>query len=79
MQFLADILGRPVERPKVTETTAVGAAYLAGRTAGLCPDLKDFAALWRAERRFEPSMNPLTAAHKYTGWREAVRRTLTPR
>ena len=79
MQFLADILGRPVERPKVTETTAVGAAYLAGRTAGLCPDLKDFAGEWRAERRFEPRMDPLTAAHKYTGWRDAVRRTLTPR
>ncbi len=79
MQFLADILGRPVERPKVTETTAVGAAYLAGRTAGLCPDLKDFAARWRADRRFTPGMDPLTAARKYTGWRDAVRRTLTPR
>ncbi len=79
MQFLADILGRPVERPAVTETTAVGAAYLAGRTAGLCPDLKDFAAQWRCERRFEPRMETLTAARKYTGWRDAVRRTLTPR
>ncbi len=79
MQFLADILGRPVERPRVTETTAVGAAYLAGRTAGLCPDLKDFAARWRCERRFEPRMESLTAAHKYGGWRDAVRRTLTPR
>ncbi len=79
MQFLADILGRPVERPAVTETTAVGAAYLAGRTAGLCPDLKDFAAQWRCERRFTPRMESLTAARKYAGWREAVRRTLTPR
>ena len=79
MQFLADILGRPVERPKVTETTAVGAAYLAGRTAGLCPDLNDFAAQWRCERRFAPGMEALTAAHKYAGWRDAVRRTLTPR
>ena len=79
MQFLADILGRPVERPAVTETTAVGAAYLAGRACGLCPDLKDFAARWRAERRFEPRMDPLTAAQKYAGWRDAVRRTLTPR
>ncbi len=78
MQFLADILGRPVERPAVTETTAVGAAYLAGRTAGICPDLKDFAAQWRCERRFTPRMEPLTAARKYAGWREAVRRTLTP-
>ncbi len=79
MQFLADILGRPVECPAVTETTAVGAAYLAGRTAGLCPDLKDFAAQWRCQRRFEPRMEPLTAARKYAGWRDAVRRTLTPR
>jgi glycerol kinase len=77
MQFLADILGRPVERPKVIETTAVGAAYLAGRTAGLCPDINDFAALWRAERRFTPRMESLTAAQKYAGWRDAVRRTLT--
>jgi glycerol kinase len=77
MQFLADILGRPVERPKVIETTAVGAAYLAGRTAGLCPDINDFAALWRAERRFAPRMESLTAAQKYAGWRDAVRRTLT--
>jgi glycerol kinase len=79
MQFLADILGRPVERPAVTETTAVGAAYLAGRTAGLCPDLQGFAGQWRSERRFEPRMETLTAAHKYAGWRDAVRRTLTPR
>ena len=77
MQFLADILGRPVERPAVTETTAVGAAYLAGRTAGICPDLQGFAAQWRCERRFAPRMDPLTAARKYTGWRDAVRRTLT--
>ena len=79
MQFLADILGRPVESPAVTETTAVGAAYLAGRAAGLCPDPADFAARWRCNRRFEPVMNPLTAARKYSGWRDAVRRTLTPR
>jgi glycerol kinase len=79
MQFLADILGRPVERPAVTETTAVGAAYLAGRTAGLCQDLQGFAAQWRSERRFAPRMETLTAARKYAGWQEAVRRTLTPR
>ena len=79
MQFLADILGVPVDRPKVMETTALGAAYLAGRTAGLCPDLDGFAAQWRLDRRFEPHMDEATRAQKYAGWRDAVRRTLTAR
>ena len=57
MQFLSDILAMPVERPKVMETTAVGAAYLAGRAAGLCPDLDAFAARWQCERRFVPRMD----------------------
>ena len=52
MQFLADILGSPVDRPVVMETTALGAAYLAGRAAGLCADLDGFAAQWRLDRRF---------------------------
>ena len=55
MQFLADILASPVDRPVVMETTALGAAYLAGRAAGLCPDLDGFAAQWRLERRFLPA------------------------
>jgi len=79
MQFLADILGVPVDRPKVMETTALGAAYLAGRAAGLCPDLDGFAAQWRLDRRFEPRMEEATQAQKYAGWRDAVRRTLTAR
>ena len=79
MQFLADILAMPVERPKVMETTAVGAAYLAGRAAGLCPDLDGFAAQWQCERRFEPHMAEIDRARKYAGWQDAVRRTLTPR
>src|SRR5581483_2220783 len=77
MQFLADILAAPVDRPVVMETTALGAAYLAGRTAGLCPDLDGFAAQWRRERRFEPQMNNVTRERKYDGWKTAVRRTLT--
>lgn len=77
MQFLADILGRPVERPAIKETTAVGAAYLAGRAAGLCPDLADFAAQWRLDRRFEPRMPQAERERKYAGWKDAVRRTLT--
>ena len=77
MQFLADILASPVDRPVVMETTALGAAYLAGRAAGICPDLDGFAAQWRLERRFEPIMDAATREHKYSGWKEAVRRTLT--
>ena len=79
MQFLADILASPVDRPAVMETTALGAAYLAGRAAGLCPDLGGFAAAWRRERRFEPLMDEATRARKWAGWQDAVRRTLTNR
>jgi glycerol kinase len=77
MQFLADMLAMPVDRPQVMETTALGAAYLAGRTAGLCPDLEEFSAQWRLDRRFEPRMDAQLRERKYNGWREAVRRTLT--
>jgi glycerol kinase len=77
MQFLADILASPVDRPVVMETTALGAAYLAGRAAGICPDLDGFAAQWRLDRRFEPKMQPGLRATKYAGWQDAVRRTLT--
>ena len=77
MQFLADILAAPVDRPVVMETTALGAAYLAGRAAGVCPDLDGFAAQWRLDRRFEPAMPEAVRAAKYAGWQDAVRRTLT--
>jgi glycerol kinase len=77
MQFLADILGCPVDRPVVMETTALGAAYLAGRAAGLCPDLDGFAAQWRLDRRFQPRMDASLRERKYSGWKDAVRRTLT--
>ena len=76
MQFLADILAAPVDRPVVMETTALGAAYLAGRQAGLCPDLPGFAATWRLDRRFEPLMDVTTRRQKWAGWQDAVRRTL---
>ena len=78
MQFLADILAMPVERPKVMETTAVGAAYLAGRAAGMCPDLDGFAAQWQCEQRFDPHMGEADRIRAYAGWQDAVRRTLTP-
>jgi glycerol kinase len=77
MQFVADILAAPVDRPAVMETTALGAAYLAGLAAGLCPDPPDFAALWKLERRFEPQMDAATRERKWAGWRDAVARTLT--
>ena len=79
MQFLADMLAAPVDRPVVMETTALGAAYLAGRAAGLCPDLDGFAKQWRLDRRFTPRMPAAEREQRYTGWREAVRRTLTNR
>ena len=80
MQRLADILGSPVDRPAVKETTALGAAYLAGLAAGVYPDPKRFADLWRLETRFTPAMDPAQRERKVAGWRDAVARTLsTPR
>jgi glycerol kinase len=79
MQFLADMLASPVDRPMTLETTALGAAYLAGRTAGICPDLDGFAEQWRLDRRFTPRMAADLREAKYAGWKEAVARTLTHR
>ena len=76
MQFLADILGAPVDRPTCLETTALGGAYLAGMAAGLYPEPAAFAARWTAERRFRPAMEAAERARKYAGWRGAVARTL---
>ncbi|NOG69943.1 glycerol kinase GlpK [Roseicella sp. DB1501] len=77
MQFLADILGAPVDRPVVRETTALGAAYLAGLQAGLCPAPEAFAASWRLDRRFTPDMLQAEREAAYAGWQRAVRRTLS--
>jgi glycerol kinase len=77
MQFLADILDAPVDRPKVLETTVQGAAYLAGLQAGLYPPPDRMAAAWRRERRFNPRMKPDTRREKLAGWHDAVRRTLS--
>lgn len=77
MQALADILASPVDRPKVLETTAVGAAYLAGLEAGVCPSPAEFARGWALDRRFEPAMDGATRDAKYARWREAVARTLS--
>jgi glycerol kinase len=77
MQFLADILGAPVDRPAVTETTALGAAYLAGLQAGLAPEPAAWAERWQAERRFTPKMPAPTREALYAAWQDAVQRTLT--
>ncbi len=77
MQFLSDIIGAPVDRPKVLETTALGAAWLAGMKAGVYPDQAGFASEWALDRRFEPQMDEATRARRYAGWKDAVKRTLT--
>jgi glycerol kinase len=74
-QFLADILDVPVERPVVTETTALGAAYLAGLAVGLYPSLESLAEVWRCERRFEPKMADAERTRLYAGWLDAIRRS----
>ena len=76
MQFLADVLDMPVERPKVMETTALGAAFLAGLKAGLYASTDDVGAIWRRDKRFEPAMKASTRAALLAGWRKAVERTL---
>jgi glycerol kinase len=73
-QFLADILDVPVERPVVTETTALGAAYLAGLAVGLYPSLESLAEVWQCERRFEPQMGAAERERLYAGWLDAIRR-----
>ncbi|SEG79697.1 glycerol kinase GlpK [Bosea lathyri] len=77
MQRLADILDLQVDRPVVLETTALGAAYLAGLDAGLLPEPDRFADLWRLERRFSPAMAASQRQRKVAGWRDSVRRTLS--
>jgi glycerol kinase len=73
-QRLADLTGLPVDRPTVTETTALGAAYLAGLAAGLFKDLDDISARWALDRRFEPAMSAAARDALYEGWNKAVGR-----
>jgi glycerol kinase len=75
MQFQADILGIPVVRPKIKETTALGAAYAAGLAVGFFGDTAELAANWEIERRWEPKMDAATRASLYHYWRKAVERT----
>ncbi|MCW5321702.1 glycerol kinase [Verminephrobacter aporrectodeae subsp. tuberculatae] len=75
MQFQADLLGIPVLRPAVIETTALGAAYLAGLSSGVYRSTHEIAQLWRAERRFEPSLDSARAQELMANWERAVRQT----
>jgi glycerol kinase len=79
MQRLADILDAPVDRPRILETTALGAAYLAAHDSGLQPEPASFAKDWQLERRFTPSLSPDLRQAKIDGWRDAVSRTLSHR
>lgn len=76
MQWLADFLDAPVDRPAVLETTSLGAAWLAGRQAGVWAGEEGFAKSWQCERRFEPAMDASMRERKLAGWRDAVRRTI---
>ncbi len=76
LQRLADILAAPVDRPTVLETTALGAAWLAGRQAGVWPDQAEFGRRWQLDRRFEPAMGEEQRRQRLALWHDAVRRTL---
>ena len=77
MQRLADLLDAPVDRPGILETTALGAAWLAGSQAGVWPDHQGFAASWNRQQRFTPQLLPDRRDKLISGWKEAVRRTLS--
>lgn len=76
LQYLADILQTPVERPHCIQTTALGAAYLAGIEVGLYQSLNDITHLWQLERRFEPKISVDQADHLYAEWKRAVKRVM---
>ena len=76
MQFLSDIIGASVDRPKVKETTALGAAWLAGMRAGVYPDQDGFSQTWALETRFEPQMEDTDRDARYARWKKAVAATI---
>ena len=76
LQFQADLLGVPVRRPVVPETTALGAAYLAGLAVGFWKDTSDVARNWALDREFTPEMDPSESERLYRGWKKAVSRSL---
>lgn len=73
-QFQADIVGCRVDRPRVTETTALGAAFLAGLAVGFWPDLSTIQQTWQKDASFEPQMDPATREARYQRWQAAVDR-----
>jgi len=79
MQFLSDIIGAQVDRPKVLETTALGAAWLAGMKAGIYPNMDEFSKTWALQRRFEPGMAENIRENRYGLWKDAVAATLSVR
>jgi glycerol kinase len=76
MQFQADVLGVPVRRPRLLETTALGAAYLAGLAVGYWKDTGDVTRNWALDRKYNPSMDEATRDKLYRGWKKAVQRAL---
>jgi len=76
MQFQADLLGVPVEVPETAETTALGAAYLAGLAVGFWDNLQEIAAQWHLHARYEPRMSREQADQLYAGWQRAMERAL---
>jgi glycerol kinase len=76
MQFQADLLATAVERPTVSETTALGAAYLAGLEVGYWKDLNDLKSNWNLDQRFEPQMPNQERNKRYARWKKAVERSL---
>ncbi len=76
MQFLADIIDAPVDRPKTLETTALGVAWLAGMKMGVMPGQAEFTKQWELDRQFNPQMSAATRAAKYDNWQRAVQATL---
>ncbi len=77
MQFLSNMLDAAVDRPTILETTALGAAWLAGSHVGVWPDQQGFADSWQLERQFTPDMDAALRKKKYAGWKDAVQRTLS--
>ena len=77
MQMLSDLIQLPVDRPKNLETTALGAAYLAGMQVGFYPSMDDFAKSWKSEKQFNSKMADDYREKKLAGWRDAVSRTLS--
>jgi glycerol kinase len=76
MQFQADLLGIPVVRPAVTETTALGAAYLAGLSSGVYQNADELSAMWKSQRRFLPLLDQARAAELMSRWEHAVRQAI---